>query len=86
LSPSSQTYGFGIQDQRSRKNLFRIPDLGVKKEPDPGSRSATLAVISSRSRKLRINKLKPSGRSGSQKKLIQKFIWYQNQTIMQHIR
>ncbi len=25
-------YGFGI-----RKNLFRIPDPGVKKAPDPGS-------------------------------------------------
>jgi hypothetical protein len=27
-----------------RKNLFRIPDPGVKKAPDPGSGSATLAV------------------------------------------
>jgi hypothetical protein len=26
----------------SRKNLFRIPDPGVKKAPDPGSGSATL--------------------------------------------
>jgi hypothetical protein len=25
-----------------RKNLFRIPDPGVKKAPDPGSGSATL--------------------------------------------
>jgi hypothetical protein len=29
--------GSGIQ-----KNLFRISDPGVKKAPDPGSRSATL--------------------------------------------
>jgi hypothetical protein len=36
--------GSGIQDPRSgiRKNLFRIPDPGVKKAPDPGSGSATL--------------------------------------------
>jgi hypothetical protein len=32
--------GFGIQDPE--KNLFRIPDPGVKKAPDPGSGSATL--------------------------------------------
>jgi hypothetical protein len=33
-------YGFGMRDPRSgiRKNLFRIPDPGVKKAPDPGSR------------------------------------------------
>ncbi len=37
-------YGFGIRDPRSGirdpgsgKNLFRIPDPGVKKAPDPGS-------------------------------------------------
>jgi hypothetical protein len=37
-------YGFGIRDLRSgiRINLFRIPDPGVKKAPDPGSGSATL--------------------------------------------
>jgi hypothetical protein len=29
--------GSGIQDPRSGKNLFRIPDQGVKKAPDPGS-------------------------------------------------
>jgi hypothetical protein len=29
--------GFGIRDPRSGKNLFRIPDPGVKKAPDPGS-------------------------------------------------
>jgi hypothetical protein len=35
---------FGIRDPRygSGKNLFRIPDPGVKKAPDPGSESATL--------------------------------------------
>jgi hypothetical protein len=40
LSLSSQNNGFGIRDPE--KNLFRIPDLGVKKVPDPGSGSATL--------------------------------------------
>jgi hypothetical protein len=34
--------GSGIRDPGSGKNLFRIPDLGVKKAPDPGSGSATL--------------------------------------------
>ncbi len=41
--------GFGIRDPRSGIqnpgsgiNLFRIPDPGVKKAPDPGSGSATL--------------------------------------------
>jgi hypothetical protein len=39
--------GSEIRDQGSGKNLFRIPDPGVKKAPDPGSRilepgSATL--------------------------------------------
>ncbi len=35
-----------IRDPGSRKNLFRIPDLGpgVKKAPDPGSGSATLII------------------------------------------
>jgi hypothetical protein len=42
FSICSQKYGFGIRDPRSGKNLFRIPDPGVKKAPDPGSRSATL--------------------------------------------
>jgi hypothetical protein len=41
LSPSPQKYGFGIRDPE--KNLFRIPDPGVKKAPDPGSGSAKLA-------------------------------------------
>ncbi len=40
LSLSSQKYRFGIRDPE--KNLFRIPDPGVKKAPDPGSGSATL--------------------------------------------
>jgi hypothetical protein len=30
--------GSGIRDPESGKNLFRIPDPGVKKAPDPGSR------------------------------------------------
>ena len=42
LSPSPQKYGFGIRDPGSGKNLFLIPDPGVKKAPDPGSGSATL--------------------------------------------
>jgi hypothetical protein len=29
--------GSGIRDTGSGKNLFRIPDPGVKKAPDPGS-------------------------------------------------
>ncbi len=37
LSLSSQKYGLRIRDPRSRKNIFRIPDTGVKKAPDPGS-------------------------------------------------
>jgi hypothetical protein len=39
LSLSSQKYG--IRDTRFGKNSFRIPDPGVKKEPDPGSGSTT---------------------------------------------
>jgi hypothetical protein len=42
LSLSSQKYGFGIRDPGSGKNLFGIPDPGVKKAPDLGSGSATL--------------------------------------------
>ena len=34
--------GSEIRDPGSGKNLFRIPDPGVKKAPDPGSGSATL--------------------------------------------
>jgi hypothetical protein len=34
--------GSGIRDPGSGKNLFKIPDPGVKKAPDPGSGSATL--------------------------------------------
>jgi hypothetical protein len=34
--------GSGIRDPVSGKNLFRIPDPGVKKAPDPVSGSATL--------------------------------------------
>ena len=36
--------GSGIRGPGSGKNLFRIPDPGVKKAPDPGSGSATLAT------------------------------------------
>ncbi len=36
--------GSGIRDPGSGKNLFRIPDPGVKKAPDPGSGSATLIL------------------------------------------
>jgi hypothetical protein len=39
--------GSGIRDPGSGKNLFRIPDPGVKKAPDPGSGSATLDPRSS---------------------------------------
>jgi hypothetical protein len=42
MSLSSQKYGFVIRDPE--KNLFRIPDPGVKKAPDPGSGSATLIL------------------------------------------
>jgi hypothetical protein len=48
----SQKHGFGIRDPVSEirdpgsgKTLFRIPDPGVKKTPDPGSESATLSLI-----------------------------------------
>ncbi len=34
-----------VWDPGSGKNLFRIPDPGVKKAPDPGSGSATLIPI-----------------------------------------
>ncbi len=37
--------GSGIRDPGSGKNLFWIPDPGVKKAPDPGSGSATLGRI-----------------------------------------
>jgi hypothetical protein len=36
--------GSEIRDQGSGKNLFRIPDPGVKKALDPGSGSATLVI------------------------------------------
>jgi hypothetical protein len=36
--------GSGIRDPGSGKNLFRIPDPGGKKVPDPGSGSATLVI------------------------------------------
>jgi hypothetical protein len=34
-----------VWDPGSGRNLFRIPDPGVKKAPDPGSGSATLDII-----------------------------------------
>jgi hypothetical protein len=37
--------GSGIRDPGSGKNLFRIPDPGVKKALDPGSGSATLEKV-----------------------------------------
>ncbi len=42
--------GSGIRDPGSRKNLFRIPDPGVKKALDPGSGSATLNARSTNTR------------------------------------
>ncbi len=36
--------GSGIRDLGTGKNLFRIPDPGVKKAPDPGSGYATLLL------------------------------------------
>jgi hypothetical protein len=38
--------GSGIRDPGSGKNLFRIPDPGVKKAPDPGSATLDGTVIS----------------------------------------
>jgi hypothetical protein len=35
FSICSQIYGFGIRDPGSGKTLFRIPDPGVNKAPDP---------------------------------------------------
>ncbi len=45
LSRSSQKYGFGIRVPGSGKNLFRIPDPGVKKAPDPGSTTLQLKKV-----------------------------------------
>ncbi len=36
--------GSGIRDLGSGKNLFRIPDPGVKKAPDPGSGTLPHAI------------------------------------------
>jgi hypothetical protein len=44
LSLRSQKYGFGIRDPRSGIRKKPIPNPGVKKEPDPGSGSATLII------------------------------------------
>jgi hypothetical protein len=55
FSRCSQIYGFGIRDPRSGKNLFRIPDPGVKKAPDPGSqiriRNTALVVTDTKSQR-----------------------------------
>ncbi len=37
--------GSGIRDQGSGQNLFRIPDPGVKKAPDPESGYVTLIKV-----------------------------------------
>jgi hypothetical protein len=37
--------GSGIRDPGAGKNLFWIPDPGVKKAPDPGSGSVTLEIL-----------------------------------------
>ncbi len=42
LALKNMDLGSGIRDPGSGKNLFRIPDPGVKKAPDPGSGFATL--------------------------------------------
>jgi hypothetical protein len=42
MTITSQKYRFGIWDPGSGKNLFRIPDPGVKKGTYTGSGSATL--------------------------------------------
>ncbi len=59
LSLSSQKYGFGIQDPRSRNRKKPIPDPGVKKAPDPGSGFATLekfqAILKYREPRLQSN-------------------------------
>jgi hypothetical protein len=44
--------GSGIRDPTSGKKLFRIPDPGVKKAPDPGYGSATLVRTNLRIREL----------------------------------
>jgi hypothetical protein len=40
--------GSGIRDPGSGKNLFRIPDPGVKKAPDPESRIRNTANYTSK--------------------------------------
>jgi hypothetical protein len=37
--------GSEIRNPGSRKNLFRIPDPGVKKAPDPGSGSGSATLL-----------------------------------------
>ena len=38
MSKSSSKYGLGIRDPEKTHSGYRIPDPGVKKAPDPGSR------------------------------------------------
>jgi hypothetical protein len=49
--------GSGIRDPGSGKNLFRIPDPGVKKAPDPGSRIRNTGWNISHLGTFKINKL-----------------------------
>ncbi len=42
----------GSEIRDPEKNLFRIPDPGVKKAPDPGSGSATLTAINNEVRRV----------------------------------
>ncbi len=50
ICPQIYEFGMGIRDPGSGKNLFRIPDPGVKKAPDPGSGSATLHDIGNKTK------------------------------------
>jgi hypothetical protein len=45
-------WGSRIRDPRTGKNLFRIPDPGVKKAPDPGSATLAYTVSSKRGHSL----------------------------------
>jgi hypothetical protein len=58
----------GIRDPGSGKKLFRIPDPGVKKAPNPGSGSATLFAVF-------------CGQKFNNLKFLNLFIFYQGQEI-----
>jgi hypothetical protein len=62
-----------VWDPGSGKNLFRIPDPGVKKAPDPGSGSATLLEILSRRKNYR-NARKDGEQTKAKKRKCQKNI------------